>query len=105
VGSVLVVLLFLSPTGGWAWSKRAEKALFAGGLLTVGGVVWAWWARGDARNAEAVRRLRAEWGEPVSTTTFSRGFDLIRREEYRRGSRRAVAYFRNERLERVDVLP
>lgn len=95
----------LSPARGFALSKTAEKAVFAGGLLALGGVVRAWFARADARNADAVRRLRAEWGEPVSVAAFSRGFDSLRVEEYRRGAHRATARFRNGRLERVEVAP
>jgi hypothetical protein len=95
----------VSPTRGFATSKAVEKAVFAAGLSTLGAVVRAWLSRVDAQNAEAIRRLRAEWGKPVSIAVLPRGFVRIRIEEYRRGSRRAIARFRNERLEHVDVLP
>lgn len=104
VGSLLIGLAALAPSSGWAISKTAEKGAFAAGLLTLGGVVYAGIARADRHHADTIRKLHREWGKPTSTVTFLRGFDRIRLEEYRQGKRRALAQFRNGKLEHVEIL-
>jgi hypothetical protein len=103
---VLVLLLTLaSPSPcGFAWSKTTEKGLFAAGLLSFGGVVRWLIHRDTARTERETAALHAEWGEPFQVHRFTRGFDRMRVEEYRRESRRAVATYRNGRLLRVEIV-
>jgi hypothetical protein len=96
---IALVTALAAPTNeALAFSKTAQKAVFAAGLLAVGGVVRALIRRDRDRTTERVRELRAKWGEPANVATVQDGFDTLRVETYSRHERWAWATFRNDRL-------
>ena len=96
---IALVAALAAPTDvAFGFSKTAQKAVFAAGLLAVGGVVRALIRRDRDRTAERVRDLRADWGDPVEVTTVEDGFETLRVETYSQHARSAWATFRNDRL-------